>query len=526
MPHQFIVDGLLVAVENDTPAAYLSAAAAKLSLSENTIEVVKTLFKKLITTDKQQFLYELSLVVKTSDDCVAHDGFPPYIEPTLPFLPAAQTTQRPIIIGFGPAGIFAALTLIECGQSPLIFERGMSIDHRHIDIRRFLKQRTLTTESNIQFGEGGAGLYSDGKLFSSRNNSFYAIKALDTFVRFGAPPAIRYTHKPHLGTDMLCTIVADMRDYILSHGGEIRYNAKMTDIIIEDNIARGVVINGCEQHESNRIFLALGNSPRDTYEMMHKKGVVLEAKPIAVGVRIEHPADIINRMIYGSKYHNFPALGAANYFCNYVDKYTRRAAYSFCMCPGGEVVNASSEQGMLVTNGMSYAARGSIYSNSAIVVGCGVDDYKSAHPLAGIEFQREIERRAFASGGKNWKAPAQNLIDFLRKKSSTVLPDNSFKMGLQPGRIDTILPLFVVDTLRRAFNFWRVEFPHFVSDKAILIAAETRTSSPVRIKRKKSFQSVNIANLYPIGEGSGYSGGINSAAIDAIRAVEAVVCKS
>jgi uncharacterized FAD-dependent dehydrogenase len=523
MAQALIINDLLIPVEKDTPAEYLKAAAGALKLPEADIEVVKTLFKSLITTDKRQFFYELSLVVRAPDSFDAKGGFSPYTERPFPIAKKAPCAQRPIVIGFGPAGMFAALELIECGQTPLIFERGKPIEQRHKDIRRFLKERTLDPESNIQFGEGGAGLYSDGKLFSSRNNSIFATKALDTFVRFGAPPEIRFMHKPHIGTDMLCKIVANIRDYIISHGGEIMYSSKMTDIIVQDKVATGVVINGCDQYQSSCIFLALGNSPRDTYEMLHTKGIVLEAKPISVGVRIEHPAKTIDRMKYGNKYQNYPGLGAANYFFNYVNKFTRRAAYTFCMCPGGEVVNASSEKEMLVINGMSYAARDSIYSNSAIVVGVNTTDYKSNHPLAGIEFQRDIERKAFRAGGGTWKAPAQNLTDFLRRKPSASIRPGSFKMGTHPAILDSIFPGFVNETLRQAFSFWKAEQPLFVSEEAILMAAETRTSSPVRIKRKKTFQSVNVAHLYPIGEGSGYSGGINSAAIDAIRAVEAVM---
>lgn len=526
MARDLILPDLRIPVEKDTPAQYRKAAARVLELSEVEIEVVKILFKSLITATRSHFFYEVSLVVRVPDTYENKDGYQPYIERPFPVAKKAPAVQRPMIIGFGPAGMFAALELIECGQAPLIFERGKPIEQRHRDIRRFIRERILDTESNIQFGEGGAGLYSDGKLFSSKNNSIYATKTLDTFVRFGAPAEIRYLHKPHIGTDMLCKIVANIRDYIISHGGEIRYESKMTDITIQDKAATGVVINGSTRYPSSCIFLALGNSARDTFEMLHAKGVVLESKPISVGVRIEHPAKTIDRMQYGNKYDGYPGLGAANYYFNYVNKFTRRAAYTFCMCPGGEVVNASSEKDMLVINGMSYAARNSAFSNSAIVVGCTPKDYKSNHPLAGVEFQRAIEAKAFLASNKTWKAPAQNLTDFLRRKPSAKLCPNSFKMGVHPAILDSIFPGFVNETLRQAFSAWKSEHPLFIYDEALLMAAETRTSAPVRIKRKKTFQSVNIANLYPIGEGSGYSGGINSAAIDAIRAVESVMGNS
>ena len=432
-----------------------------------------------------------------------------------------HTGGRPIIVGFGPAGMFAALELVDNGIEPLIFERGKRIEERTVDVERFIGSRDLDPESNIQFGEGGAGSYSDGKLFSRANNSGYANRVLETFVKFGAPEKIRSMRKPHLGTDVLCEIVKNMRNYILERGGEIRYGSRMTDILIADGAVSGVVINNEDEYLSPAVYLAIGHSARDSFEMIHRQGVAIESKPISVGLRIEHPAEIINLIRYGDEYRTSPGMEAAKYSFNYTDRETGRGVYTFCMCPGGEVINASSEQGMMVLNGMSYSCRSSAFSNAALVVTCRRSDYESADPLAGIEFQKRIERKAFEAGGGKWKAPAQNLMDFLGGRISSRLNHNSYKMGATPADMNDILPGFVSDALTCAFNTWKKDYPLFVSGHAILLGAETRTSSPVRITRKATYESVNVRGLYPIGEGSGYSGGITSSATDALKAVEA-----
>jgi uncharacterized FAD-dependent dehydrogenase len=294
----------------------------------------------------------------------------------------------------------------------------------------------------------------------------------------------------------------------------------MTDILIEDGQAFGVVINGEKEYRSSMIFLAVGHSARDTFEMIHNKGIALEQKPISVGLRIEHLAETINLMRYGTKYKDSPCLGAATYSMNYTDRKIKRGVYTFCMCPGGEIVNASSEQGMMVLNGMSYSHRSSAFSNSALVVTCHTSDYPSASPLAGIEFQREIERKVFHASGGKWEAPAQNLLDFLNKNISKDLNKNSYTIGAVSVPLSELLPLFVSDMLADAFHSWKNEYPLFVSEEAILFAAETRTSSPVKMKRGENYESISVKNLYPIGEGSGYTGGITSSAADAIKAVE------
>lgn len=518
-----IIHDLRIPVENDDTDEYLKAASQKLLISKDTLTLVRILHKSLDTGDKEQFYYDISLVVRTPSGFSNTQDFPLYTEQTEPRKDLRDRAKRPVIIGFGPAGMFAALELIAHGIKPLIFERGKKIEERSVDVQRFFKERVLDPESNIQFGEGGAGSYSDGKLFSRRANSSYINRVLDTFITFGAPEEIRYVSKPHLGTDVLCRIVRNIRRYILEKGGEIRYSSKMTDLLLSDDEVQGVMINGNQEYRSSDLFLAVGHSARDTFEMIRRKGIVLEQRPISVGVRIEHPAEVINRMRYGDKYRNFPAIGAARYSFTYTDRKIGRGVYTFCMCPGGEVVNASSEYGHLVVNGMSYSARASAFSNAAMVVTCHTADYTSDDPLAGIAFQKEIERRAFHAGGGRWEVPAQNLMDFLSGKTSGSLNKNSFKMGATAADMNEIFPGFICETLMAAFKTWKDDYPLFVSDQAILLGAETRTSSPLRIRRSGRYESVNIKKLYPIGEGSGYTGGITSSAADAIKAVEAML---
>ncbi|MDD3813464.1 MAG: dehydrogenase [Desulfocapsaceae bacterium] len=519
-----ILNNLHIPIEQDGMDAYIHAASQKMQTGEDDIVIAKILSKSLDLGNSEQLFYKVSIVVSTDDSFANRQKFPLYIEAIQSERKTADRKDRPIIVGFGPAGMFAALELIDYGFKPLIFERGKKIEERSLDVQRFIRARKLDPESNIQFGEGGAGSYSDGKLFSRRNNNTsYVNRVLQTFIKFGAPAEIGYISKPHLGTDVLCRIVRNIRLYILERGGEILYSSKMTDLLIAEGRATGIIINGDREYLASSIYIALGHSARDTVAMLNEKGVALEQRPIAVGVRIEHPVETINLMRYGHKYKDFPGLGAATYSLNYTNRQIRRGVYTFCMCPGGEVVNASSEPGMLVLNGMSYSQRSSPFSNAALVVSCHVEDYPSSSPLAGIELQKDIERKAFAAGGGNWQVPAQNLMAFLGESSSAGLHQTSYKMGVVSADMKQIFPGFVVEELSAAFHKWREQVPLFVSNQAILLAAETRTSSPVRIQRNERYESVTIKNLYPIGEGSGYTGGITSSAADAIRAVEVQV---
>jgi len=517
---ELIINNLQIPIEKDGIDEYVNAASQKLKIGKGNISIAKMLSKSLDVSNKEQFYYKISIVVSINDSFGNKQNFPVYTEQIKANSKTTNIKDRPIIVGFGPSGMFAALEFIDYGSQPIIFERGQKIEKRSVDVEKFIKEREINTESNIQFGEGGAGSYSDGKLFSRRNNnSSYVNRVLKTFVKFGAPEEIEYISKPHLGTDVLCTIVRNIRSHILERGGEIYYGSKMTDILISAGKASGIIINDEKEYFSSSIFIALGHSARDTVEMMHKKGVAIEQRPISVGVRIDHPVETINLMRYGNKYKNFDRLGAATYSLNYTNRKIRRGVYTFCMCPGGEVINASSDHGMMVVNGMSHSHRSSAFSNAALVVTCHADDYKSTSPLAGIEFQKDIERKAFNAGGR-WEVPAQNLMDFLGERCSVDLNENSYKMGAVSADMKDIFPTFVIEALLAAFDKWKEEVPLFVSNHAILLGAETRTSSPVRIKRDKNFVSVNIKNLYPIGEGSGYTGGITSSAVDAIKAVE------
>ena len=505
-------------------AEYLEAASRELEIDVGSVAITGILSKSLDSSDTEQFYYIISLVVRTVEPYENSRLFPEYTEKTIAKRKTINSKTRPLIVGFGPAGMFAALELIDYNIQPIIFERGKKIEERSIDVQKFIKERQLDPESNIQFGEGGAGSYSDGKLFSRRNNnSSYINQVLRTFVKFGAPGEIEYMSKPHLGTDVLCRIVRNIRRYLLDRGAEIHYSAKMTDILISAGTASGIKINGEKDYLSPAIFIASGHSARDTYEMLGKNNIGLEPKAISVGVRIEHPVETINLMRYGNKYKEYNGIGAATYSLNYTNRKIRRGVYTFCMCPGGEVINGSSEPGMLVVNGMSYSNRSSPFSNAALVVSCHTDDYPSSSPLAGLEFQKKIERNSYTAGAGRWAVPAQNLLDFLGETRSTDLNNNSFKMGAVAADIREIIPEFVANELVTAFTKWKNDVPLFVSNEAILLGAETRTSSPVRIKRNENYESVNVKNIYPIGEGSGYTGGITSSAADAIKAIEKYV---
>jgi len=333
-----VVNNLPIAIEKDGMDEYRRAAARKMKLNEDELVIVKILSKALDLRSQEQFLYMVSLVITVDDSYDNRPAFPVYLEPEPVSRAAATGRERPIIVGFGPAGMFAALELIAYGQKPLIFERGKKIEERSLDVQRFIEERELNPESNIQFGEGGAGSYSDGKLFSRRdNNTSYVNRVLQTFIQFGAPAEIGYISKPHLGTDLLCRIVRNIRLHILERGGEIRYKAKMTDLLIADGTASGIIINDEQEYRASDIYLALGHSARDTITMLHERGVALELRPISVGVRIEHPAETINLIRYGDKYKDFPGLGAAAYSLNYTNRKIRRGVYTFCMCPGGVV---------------------------------------------------------------------------------------------------------------------------------------------------------------------------------------------
>ena len=431
--------------------------------------------------------------------------------------------RRPIVIGTGPCGILAALILAQMGLRPLILERGKAVRERTRDTWGFWRQSRLDPESNVQFGEGGAGTFSDGKLYSQiKDPHHYGRKVLTEFVKAGAPEEILFVSKPHIGTFRLVKMVEHMRASIEALGGEFRFSSKVTDLHVEDGQMRGVVLASGEQLEAGHVILAIGHSARDTFEMLHARGIYVEAKPFSIGCRIEHPQGLIDRARYGPS-AGHPLLGAADYKLVH-HAANGRSVYSFCMCPGGTVVAAASEPGRVVTNGMSQYSRDERNANSAIVVGITPADYPGG-PLAGIAFQRHWEERAFALGGSNYDAPAQLVGDFLGGRASTglgtVVP--SYKPGVQLCDLAETLPDFALAAMREALPAFARQIRGFDQHDAILTAIETRTSSPIRIKRNDDdLQSLNTRGLYPAGEGAGYAGGILSAAVDGIRVAEAV----
>jgi uncharacterized protein len=440
-----------------------------------------------------------------------------------PDFPNSQQ-QRPIIIGFGPCGILAALVMAQMGLKPIVLERGQDVRVRTQDTWGLWRKSTLNTESNVQFGEGGAGTFSDGKLWSQIKDKFhYGRKVLNEFVKAGAPEEILYVSKPHIGTFKLVTMVEKMRAEIISLGGDIRFGSRVEKLHIDKGKTTGVTLASGETLHSRHIVLAIGHSARDTFQMLFDSGVYIEAKPFSIGFRIEHPQSVIDEARFG-KFAGNPILGAADYKLVHHGK-NGRSVYSFCMCPGGTVVAATSEMGRVVTNGMSQYSRNERNANSAIVVGIDPEKDYPGHPLAGIELQRRLEERAYEIGGGNYDAPAQLVGDFLRNKASITLGSvtPSYKPGVVLCNLSEVLPAFAVDAIREAIPEFNKQINGFSMNDAILTAVETRTSSPISIKRDTvSLQSINTRGLYPAGEGAGYAGGILSAAVDGIKIAEAV----
>jgi uncharacterized FAD-dependent dehydrogenase len=449
----------------------------------------------------------------------------------------APLPHRPLVIGFGPCGLFAGLILAQMGFRPIILDRGKEVRERTKDTWDLWRKRNLHPESNVQFGEGGAGTFSDGKLHSQiRDPLHHGRKVLTEFVKAGAPEEILYVSKPHIGTFRLVTMVENMRATIESLGGEIRFSQRVDDLLLESGAdgqqqIRGVTLASGEQIRTDHVVLAVGHSARDTFEMLHARGVYLEAKPFSIGFRIEHPQSVIDSARFGPQ-AGHPVLGAADYklvhHCKGSHEGNGRSVYSFCMCPGGTVVAAASEPGRVVTNGMSQYSRNERNANAAVVVGIDPADFApfddSGSPLAGIALQRTLESHAYTLGGENYSAPGQLVGDFLSGRASHDFGDvqPSYKPGVTLGNLDSALPVYAIAAIREALPAFERQIRGYAMHDAILTGVETRTSSPVRIKRDDSLQSLNTRGLYPAGEGAGYAGGILSAAVDGIRIAEAV----
>lgn len=450
----------------------------------------------------------------------------------------ATLPLRPVVIGFGPCGIFAALVLAQMGFKPIVLERGKTVRQRTKDTWGLWRKSVLDPESNVQFGEGGAGTFSDGKLYSQiKDPRYLGRKVMEEFVKAGAPPEILYVAHPHIGTFKLVKVVENMREQITELGGEIRFEQRVTDVLIEDGPEgrhlRGLTVldqrtGQTSELRADHVVMALGHSSRDTFAMLHERGVHIEAKPFSIGFRVEHPQGLIDRARWG-RHAGHPLLGAADYkLVHHANN--GRSVYSFCMCPGGTVVAATSEPGRVVTNGMSQYSRNERNANAGIVVGIDPRDYpgweegRTGSPLAGIELQRALESNAFVLGGGDYRAPGQLVGDFIAGKPSTALGsvEPSYKPGVTPVDLHAALPAYAIEAMREAFPAFGRKIKGFDLHDAVLTGVETRTSSPIKITRGEDFQSLNVRGLYPAGEGASYAGGILSAGVDGIKVAEAV----
>jgi len=517
--------------------ALREAILRRLSIAEQAL-VSFTIFKRAYDARKTsaiQLIYTIDCVVKDEASVLKRLAKDKQIgrTPDLDYRPPVKAPggqKRPIVVGMGPCGLFAGLILAEMGFNPIILERGKIVRERTVDTFRFWRKGVLDPASNAQFGEGGAGTFSDGKLYSQiKDPRHLGRKVLTEFVEAGAPEEILFVSKPHIGTFRLVSMIEHMREKITRLGGEIRFQHHVTDILLRElrgeKVVAGVVLATGEAIETDHLVMALGHSARDTFEMLHGRGVYFEAKPFSIGVRIEHPQSIIDCARFGAS-AGHPILGAADYKLAHHAS-NGRSVYSFCMCPGGTVVAAASEDGRLVTNGMSQYSRRERNANAGIVVGVTPEDFPGDardNPLAGIAFQRHWEEKAFRAGGEAWFAPCQLVGDFLKDRPSkalgAVIP--SYKPGVTPTDLNLCLPDYAILAMREALQAFGRQIQGFSMDEAVMTGVETRTSSPVRMTRGADFQSLNVKGLYPAGEGAGYAGGILSAAVDGIKVAEAV----
>jgi len=504
--------------------------AKRLGIEHSRIECINVVKRSVNALNKQDIHFDMSVVVRISgdEDEVLHMNKDKRIFKELELtymVPQKRLLERPVVVGCGPAGMFATLILAEAGARPILLERGLDVDSRRESVLSFWRTGVLNTTTNVQFGEGGAGTFSDGKLKIGMKDA-RKMKVLTELVDAGAPPEILYLSKPHIGTDRLNEIVKQIRRKIIDFGGDVRFDATVTDILRKGPQVTGVgfVEKGLyTELSTDNVILAIGHSARDTLERLLNSGVAMEQKPFAMGVRVEHPQAKIDEIKYGGFAGN-PALGAADYRM-VVHLQNGRAVYTFCMCPGGTVVAATSEEHRLVTNGMSEFKRDGRNANSALLVTIEKKDFGSDHPLAGVAFQRSIEDAAFIAGGRGYKAPVQRLDDFLHNRHTIAFGDvlPTYSPGTEFACVDSYLPEYVTGSLRQAILETEEWMPGFSYPDALLTGAETRSSSPVRITRGDSLEAIGLRGLYPCGEGAGYAGGIISAAVDGVRCAEQIL---
>lgn len=505
--------------------------AKRLGIDCDSIEHIKIIKRSVNSSNKSDIYFNMTAVVSISVDeneVIYHNrdkNINQEIELKYIVPQNKRLKERPVVVGFGPAGMFAALILAQAGARPIVLERGADVDSRKKSVNKFWKAGELDINSNVQFGEGGAGTFSDGKLKIGAID-VRKTKILSEFVAAGAPPEIMYLSKPHIGTDRLHGTVKAIREKIIDLGGEVNFNSKLTDILRNNGRVTGVGFLENGEHKeisTDNVILAIGHSARDTFERLFNSGVFMEQKPFAVGVRIEHPQNLINKLEYG-KFAGHPALGAADYRM-VVHLNNGRNVYTFCMCPGGTVVAATSEEQAVVTNGMSNFARDGRNANCALFVTIEKKDFCSDHPLGGVALQRKIESAAFTAGGGGYKAPVQRLEDFLANRKTTVFGSvmPTYMPGTEFANIDSYMPNYVADSLRKGIMEMGEWMPGYAYPDALLTGAETRSSSPVRITRGDSFEAVGIKGLYPCGEGAGYGGGILSSAVDGVKCAEHIL---